>query len=88
MSEIEFIVVGVIGVAALILSIYNCIKHSRTDDDISFLRQDLCNKTSDTMYEFERKHRREIQEELEALKEYLDVEAVAPEHKVKMRSKK
>jgi hypothetical protein len=55
--------------------------------EVELLRREVSSKTSDTMYEFERKHRRDIQDELEALKEYLCVTAVKVDPKMQMVEK-
>ena len=84
MNEIGFLFWGALFVAIFITLVFLWVRLQQNEEEVRLLRREVSSKTSDTMYEFERKHRRDIQDELEALKKYLDVTAVRVEPKVRI----
>jgi hypothetical protein len=87
MSEIGFLFWGALFIAVSIALIFLWVRLQQNEEEVRLLRIEVSSKTSDTMYEFERKHRRDIQDELEALKEYLGVTAVKVDPKMQMVEK-
>lgn len=88
MKDIEFFYFMVLFVAVFVTMLILWWRVRKNDEEIELLRSGLRHKINENTFNFERDIRRGIQNELDALKEYLDVEVVEPENKVKMRSKK
>lgn len=77
MNEDLFVAATIIAVVGLVLAVlYLYLERAEQRRDIDWLYKELSQKTSDVMYEFERDHRRELQNELQAIKDYLHIESV------------
>lgn len=88
MNEDLFVVatiIAVVGLGAVVFYLYLELDKQRLD--IDWLYKELSQKTSEVMYEFERDHRRELQNELQAIKDYLHVESVKIKASVCMMKK-
>lgn len=88
MKDIEFFYFMVLFVAVFVTLLVFWWRIRKNDEEIELLRSELRNKINENTFNFERDLRREVRNELDALKEYLDVEVVEPENRIKMRSKK
>ena len=79
------IIIAVVGLGAVVFYLY--LERSEQRRDIDWLYKELSQKTSEVMYEFERDHRRELQNELQAIKDYLHIESVKIKTSVCMMKK-
>jgi len=83
MSEERFMVATIIAVLILALFVFELyLKRVKLSRDIEYLYKALRECTTESMYELERKYRRELQNEVGAIKEYLGVESVKVEPKL------
>jgi hypothetical protein len=88
MSEDLFVaatIIAIVGLGAVVFYLY--LERAEQRRDIDWLYKELSQKTSDVMYEFERDHRRELQNELQAIKDYLHIESVKIKASVCMMKK-
>ena len=88
MNNIGVFILAVLFVAIFITLVFLWVRLQQNEEDVRLLRREMYNKVSETVFGFERDARRQLQNELDAIKEYLDVEVVEPENKMKVRSKK
>ena len=88
MNDIEFLVLAVLFVAVFITLLFLWVRLRQNEEEVRLLHREVYSKVSETIFGYERDSRRQLRDELDALKDYLDVEVVEPENKMKMRSKK
>ena len=88
MNEIGFLFWGALFVAVFIALVFLWIRIRQNEEDTRRLHREVHNRVSETVFGFERDARRQLRNELDAIKEYLDVEVVEPENKMKVRGKK
>jgi hypothetical protein len=88
MNNIGVFILAVLFVAVFITLVFLWVRLQQNEEEVRLLRREMCNKVSEVVFGFERDNRRQLRNELDAIKEYLDVEVVEPVNKMKMRSKK
>ena len=88
MNEIGFLFWGALFVAVFIALVFLWIRIRQNEKDTRRFHREVHNMVSETVFGLERDIRRQLRNELDAIKEYLDVEVVEPENKMKVRSKK
>ena len=88
MKDIEFFILVVLFVAVFVTLLLLWVRLRQNEEEVRLLHREVYNKVSETIFGYERDSRRQLRNELDALKEYLDVEVVEPENRIKMRSKK
>lgn len=87
MNDVAFYFFAILAFVGFCLSVWSYVERRDHQRRIDYFYVELKSKTSDTMYEFERSHRRELQEELQALKDYLEIKSVKTEPSVRMVKK-